>query len=98
MSRLKPQSFTVTIQFFGAFRNFANAFGNANHVEIYWDNPCSIAQIRNALKQLLQESCPLFNESLLEHSVFASEKSILSETTLIAQPIQLMVLPPISGG
>lgn len=92
------ESLTVTIQFFGAFRNFANSFGSKNYVEIPCDCPCSVAQIRIVFKQLLQTCCPLFNESLLEHSVFASENSILSETTVINQSSQLTILPPVSGG
>lgn len=98
MSKLVSNSFTVTIQFFGAFRNFANDFGNTNHVEIHCEHPCSITQIRIAVKKLLQDRCPLFNESLLEHSVFANENSILPETTQVDHAMQLMILPPISGG
>ncbi len=98
MSTLIPESFIVTIQLFGAFRNFSNSFGNASHVEINCGHPCSIAEIRVAFKQRLQECCPLFDASLLAHSVFANENSILPETTLINQSTQLVILPPTSGG
>ncbi|MGA2654967.1 MAG: MoaD/ThiS family protein [Gammaproteobacteria bacterium] len=88
---------TVTIQLFGAFRNYSSYFEN-NCVELEYDNPCEIREIRQMFKKALEEKSSEFNEPLLNQSVFANDKNILSERTIINESTRLVVLPPISGG
>ncbi len=92
------ESLTIRIRLFGAFRTFSSYFENSDQLELSCSNPCTIADVRIAFQQLLQTRCPIFNEALLRQSAFANQESILTDTTVINQSIDLIILPPISGG
>jgi hypothetical protein len=88
----------VKINLFGAFRNFSKYFDNKDHVEFFFENPCDVKQIRLAFNNLLTANIPDFDELLLVQSVFADEEQILPETTQFNRSVDLIILPPISGG
>jgi molybdopterin converting factor small subunit len=88
----------IRIHLFGAFRNFSKYFENKDKIELQFDSSCTVAELRIAFEKVLQAHCPDFNELLLKQSVFANENNILSEAEILEKSLELVILPPISGG
>lgn len=84
----------VHITLFGALRD-ADARG---FIELEAPDSCTIANLRELLREHLREHAPNINTHLVQRSAFASEDEILHNHRLLPNHGQLAILPPVSGG
>jgi sulfur-carrier protein len=84
---------SVTLQLFGAFREFA-ADGR---VELAIERPATVAALRAALDAHARAHWPGYRPPLLAVSAFASESEVLRDGDPLPDG-ELAVLPPVSGG
>lgn len=83
----------ITIQTFGAFRQFGRNIGIT-----LVDNAC-VADIREPLALALAEQEAKFDiAGLIDSSRFATDVEILDEDTLLTEAALITILPPVSGG
>jgi len=78
----------VTIQFYGAFRQFGQ------DLSFTLSSPITVRE----LKSLLVSSLGAHQKDLIESSAFASESSIIGRDSLIETDCTLSILPPVCGG
>jgi molybdopterin synthase sulfur carrier subunit len=57
-----------------------------------------VADLRQALRELLVQRWPQFGTGLLDRSAFADEQRVLRDHEALPQSGQIAILPPVSGG
>lgn len=83
----------ITIQTFGAFRQFGR------NIIIELNDGACVSDIRQPLNLALKDNVAKFDiAGLIESSRFATEIEILSEDAIIAAGSVITILPPVSGG
>ncbi|HKT29283.1 MoaD/ThiS family protein [Dyella sp.] len=84
----------VRITLFGALRD-ADPHG---FIELEAPEPCTIAELRELLRDHLREHAPHISAGLVQRSAFASNDEILHNHRTLPEDGQLAILPPVSGG
>jgi len=84
---------TVQVQLFGAFSDLV-ADGRIE-VDVAGDR---IADLRQALRELLPQRWPAFRAGLLDYSAFADQERVLRDHEAIPDDRRVAILPPVSGG
>jgi len=84
----------VRITLFGALRE-ADAQG---FIELEAPAHCTIAELRELLREHLREHAPHISAGLVQRSAFASNDEILHNHRTLPEDGQLAILPPVSGG
>ena len=85
----------ITIQLFGATRDYANS----DSIKLTVPNNATIADVRAHMADKLSKEYPRFNhDGLFDHSVFADETQVLTENAVIEDNATLTILPPVCGG
>jgi sulfur-carrier protein len=82
------------ITLFGALRD-ADASG---FIEVDIAEGSTIADLRTAVQQYLQEHAPGISPNLILRSAFASQDEILHNHRHVPENGDLAILPPVSGG
>ncbi|MFZ6696593.1 MoaD/ThiS family protein [Stenotrophomonas acidaminiphila] len=83
----------VNLQLFGAFSELDAS--REIVVDVAGDH---VADLRQALRTLLQQRWPQFRAGLLDYSVFADQQSVLREHERLPEDGRVAILPPVSGG
>jgi molybdopterin converting factor small subunit len=95
---MSQMTIRVTIELFGAFRQFTTQ----DALELSLEPGTDLSKLKKALEGALQSLSPQASQesiqSLLEASAFADEKAILSENLSLERDTTLAVLPPVCGG
>ncbi|WP_233842122.1 MoaD/ThiS family protein [Dyella sp. 2HG41-7] len=84
----------VRIALFGALRD-ADARG---FIELDAPDVCTIATLRDLLREHLREHAPHISANLVQRSAFASDDEILHNHRTLPDNGKLAILPPVSGG
>ncbi|GGA46323.1 MoaD/ThiS family protein [Dyella nitratireducens] len=84
----------VRIALFGALRD-ADPHG---FLELEAPEHCTVAELRELLRDHLHEHAPHISASLVQRSAFASNDEILHNHRTLPEDGQLAILPPVSGG
>ncbi|GLQ89314.1 MoaD/ThiS family protein [Dyella flagellata] len=84
----------VRIRLFGALRD-ADANG---YIELQVPEHCTIAELRELLRDHLRTHAPHISAGLVQRSAFASDDEILHNHRTLPENGQLAILPPVSGG
>lgn len=84
---------TVQVQLFGAFSELVPE--RWIDIEVAGD---SIADLRQALRELLPRRWPTFRAGLLDYSAFADEQRVLRDHEALPPDGRVAILPPVSGG
>lgn len=84
----------VHLTLFGALRD-ADVRG---FIELEAPDGCTIATLRELLRDHLRTHAPNLSASLVQRSAFASEDEILHNHRSLPANGQLAILPPVSGG
>ncbi|WP_426663586.1 MoaD/ThiS family protein [Rhodanobacter aciditrophus] len=84
----------IRIALYGALRE-ADASG---HVELEVPPGSSIAELRERLAAYLAGHAPAIPAGLVRRSAFASAEEILHNHRTVPAGVELVVLPPVSGG
>jgi sulfur-carrier protein len=84
----------VRITLFGALRDA----DDRGFVDIDVPDPCTIAELREALQTHVRKHAPSISENLIKRSAFASEDEILHNHRHVPEGGQIAALPPVSGG
>lgn len=84
----------VRIALFGALRD-ADPHG---FIELDAPEACTIAGLRDLLREHLREHAPHISAGLVQRSAFASNDEILHNHRTLPEDGQLAILPPVSGG
>ncbi len=84
---------TLQIKLFGAFRQFQNG-----PVTLELPSGISVAEVKTALWEKLQEIKPGADLALLNASALASSSSVLEANTRLTESQSLAILPPVCGG
>lgn len=83
----------VTLQLFGAFSDLDE------RREITLEVPGStVADLRQALRELLPVRWPGFRAGLLDYSAFADQQRVLRDHDGLPEDGRVAILPPVSGG
>lgn len=82
----------ITIRCFGVFRQFGG------QIALSVPEGATVRDLRPLLSENLRRRDPGFNVALVEYSRFAQTSEILEETALVAQAMDIVILPPVSGG
>lgn len=84
----------IRIALFGALRDAdTNGF-----IELEAPEHCTIADLRELLRDHLLEHAPHISAGLVQRSAFASNDEILHNHRTLPEDGQLAILPPVSGG
>lgn len=83
----------VEIKLFGAFRKYGSL-----PIRFEFSEAKTSAEVKAVLGEYLQKTFPEFDKELVQTSVLANDKMVLSHSNLIEQSCQLAVLPPVCGG
>jgi molybdopterin converting factor small subunit len=84
----------VHITLFGALREAdTNGF-----IELDAPEHCTIAELRELLREHLRQHSPHVSAGLVQRSAFASEDEILHNHRTLPESGRVAVLPPVSGG
>lgn len=83
----------VHVQLFGAFCELEP--GREIIVAVAGEQ---VADLRQALRELLAQRWPQFRAGLLDRSAFADEQRVLRDHEPLPQSGQIAILPPVSGG
>jgi molybdopterin converting factor small subunit len=89
---MQPQ-ITLQIKLFGAFRQFQN-----RPVVLELPSGISVAEVKTALWEKLQEIKPGADLALLNASAIASSSSVLLPEMSLTESQSLAILPPVCGG
>jgi sulfur-carrier protein len=84
----------LRITLFGALRN-ADQRG---FIELDVPDHSTIAGVREALQQYVQEHVPAISPNLVQRSAFASQDEVLHNHRHVPENGELAILPPVSGG
>lgn len=84
---------TVQVQLFGAFSELVPE--RLIEIDVAGD---SIADLRQALRELLPRRWPAFRIGLLDYSAFADEQRVLRDHEALPLDGRVAILPPVSGG
>lgn len=84
---------TIQVQLFGAFSELVPE--RTLQVDVAGG---SIADLRVALREQLQQRWPTFRSSLLDYSAFADDQRVLRDHEPLPGDGRVAVLPPVSGG
>ena len=85
----------LEVALFGAFRKFDNGAPFVLSVP----SGSGLAEVRQALRDELTRRHPEFNQqTLIDESAFADEKSVLQNGCVFTQGTKLAILPPVCGG
>lgn len=83
------------IHLFGALRKF----GSEGVLTLEFNEPCSVREIRELLKEKLAREFPLeFQGALIDRAALANDKRVLAEDEQIKETARLSLLPPVCGG
>ncbi|MEQ1789035.1 MAG: molybdopterin converting factor [Rickettsiales bacterium] len=89
------KNINIKINFFGAFRQF----DNGKPVILQVADGADLDAVKQALRAELLHRFPDFKQDkLLEQSPFADEREILRNDYICTQDVELVILPPVSGG
>lgn len=83
----------VNVQLFGAFSDLVPE--RELVVQVAGDH---VADLRQALRELLAQRWPQFRAGLLDYSAFADEQRVLRDHEPLPEAGQVAILPPVSGG
>lgn len=83
----------VTLQLFGAFSELDGSRQLAVQVA-----GTTVADLRQALRELLPARWPQFRAGLLEYSAFADQQHVLRDHEPLPEDGRVAILPPVSGG
>ncbi|MGF6416680.1 molybdopterin synthase sulfur carrier subunit [Stenotrophomonas sp. AN71] len=83
----------VTLQLFGAFSDLDASREIAVDVE-----GGTVADLRQALRELLLVRWPGFRAGLLDYSAFADQQRVLRDGDALPDDGRVAILPPVSGG
>ena len=83
----------VTLQLFGAFSELDSRREIALEVA-----GGRVADLRQALRELLPVRWPGFRAGLLEYSAFADQQRVLRDHDALPDDGRVAILPPVSGG
>ncbi|MGB3393624.1 MAG: MoaD/ThiS family protein [Stenotrophomonas sp.] len=83
----------IQVQLFGAFSDLdpTREISVPTHGE-------QVADLRQAMGQLLRQRWPQFRAGLLDYSVFADEQRVLRDHEPLPADGRVAILPPVSGG
>ncbi len=82
----------ITIRCFGVFRQFGE------QIALSVSQDARLADLHRALGEAIGRIDPAFNTELIENSRFAHASEILEETAAIEEAMDIVILPPVSGG
>lgn len=82
----------ITIQCFGLFRQFGG------QIALSVAEGAKVRDLRVLLGETLKQRDPDFNTALIEYSRFAHASALLKETAVLEEAMELVILPPVSGG
>jgi len=83
----------ITIECFGAFRNFGDEVSVTLHGDI------TVSDLRGHFYDALQKIDTNFdNKNLLERSRFATDTEVLADNAPLTKSMRLAIIPPVSGG
>ena len=83
----------VTVQLFGAFSDLDARREIAVDV-----SGGTVADLRQALRELLPVRWPAFRAGLLDSSAFADQQRVLRDHEALPDDGRVAILPPVSGG
>ncbi|HDS1649491.1 TPA: MoaD/ThiS family protein [Stenotrophomonas maltophilia] len=83
----------VTLQLFGAFSDLDERREITLEV-----SGATVADLRQALRELLPVRWPGFRAGLLDYSAFADQQRVLRNHDVLPEDGRVAILPPVSGG
>lgn len=83
----------MQVQLFGAFSDLVP--GRVLELDVQGEH---IADLRQALRELLPQRWPAFRAGLLDYSAFADQQRVLRDSEPLPADGVVAILPPVSGG
>lgn len=83
----------VRLQLFGAFSDL-----DASRELVVEVGGGTVADLRQALRELLPVRWPEFRAGLLDYSAFADQQRVLRDQDALPDDGRVAILPPVSGG
>jgi len=83
----------VNLQLFGAFSDL-----EASREIVVEVAGGTVADLRQALRELLPQRWPEFRAGLLDYSAFADQQRVLRDPDALPADGRVAILPPVSGG
>ncbi|KRG43955.1 molybdopterin converting factor [Stenotrophomonas pictorum JCM 9942] len=83
----------MQVQLFGAFSDL----DPQREIEVVTHGE-HIADLRQALRELIVQRWPQFRAGLIDYSVFADEQRVLRDDDPLPDDGRVAILPPVSGG
>ncbi|MEG9884716.1 MAG: MoaD/ThiS family protein [Hyphomicrobiales bacterium] len=83
----------VTIQCFGVFRSFGD------RIALSVEKGTTVCELRGLLRDKLTQLDSSFdNSGLIKNSHFATETEILADSAPLEEAMNIVIIPPVSGG
>lgn len=83
----------VKLYLYGGFRQLG-----ASEITFKLQEHSTVSDLREKLKQYIQQSKSEISEQIVKISVFATDESILRDSDPVSGHMSLSVLPPVCGG